>query len=209
MYPFRSVPLTSGVAAQLIPQIYGAGATVSRATIINEIVDYHTERGGLPPRGSVTSLVKKGLSDLLKNERVEQVTVGFYRIGHSTATTEGADVPAEEEQPIEYGEGPETVYVYYFPAYKDQAAYLGNETWPVKVGQTTGEAPYRVRDQIGTAMPELPLVGLSYRCADSKAMEKAIHATLTNRGKRMLDAPGKEWFNTSLVEIQEIIDFVG
>jgi hypothetical protein len=38
--------------------------------------------------------------------------------------------------------------------------------------------------------------------------ELAIHNILKARGKHREDAPGREWFNTTIAEIKEIIEFV-
>lgn len=97
--------------------------------------------------------------------------------------------------------------MYYFPAYRDQAAYLGHEDWPLKIGRTAGEVGYRIKDQGTTAMPEDPIIGMIYRTDDATSAERLLHAMLTQRGKHVSGAPGKEWFMTSVREVREILDF--
>lgn len=201
-YEFSGVPLTPSVVASLIRARYQDGEVFSRQDAINSIVQEHIARGGLHPRGAPESLFKKALNGLQEEGRVEQTGArGYWRVV-APAIEVGA------EAPVEAGTGPETVYVYFFSAYRDQAAYRGRNTWPIKVGMTKGTVPVRLRDQIGTAMPEDYTLGLIYSCADAKTLESAIQGTLRQRGKAM-NGPGREWFDSSVSEVLEIIDFIG
>lgn len=196
---YESVPLTGAVFAALVVES-SRGKVVSRADLVREIPLTHEQRGGLPARGDVTSVAKKALADLAKRGAASPVSQGFWRINGDLT----ADGP---EETVEFGDGAESVYVYYFPAYRDQAAHLGRERWPMKIGMTAGEVQPRLRDQCGTAMPERPTVGMIYRTDAAKTAERLLHSSLETRGRRMADAPGKEWFLTSLTEVKEILDF--
>lgn len=196
--------MTPAVFAHLVAEMFDAGRVFSRADLTAQVADEHERRGGLPARGSVTAVAKKALQNLLAAGRVESVSQGFWRIAVSDDPDQAPDA---DGQPIEVGEGTESVYVYYFPAYRDQAAHLGRSDWPMKIGMTAGEVAPRLRDQCGTAMPERPVVGMIYRTDSSRVAERLLHSSLETRGRRMTDAPGKEWFMTSLAEVKEILDF--
>lgn len=199
-YEYEGAPLTPAVFAALTLELIEPNDVTSRGDLIRLVTARHEELGGLPARGSLASTAKKALADLAARGRAVAPVHGHWRILPSLAA-EGPD------ETVEFGAGPESVYVYYFPAYRDQAAHLGRDAWPMKIGMTTGEVPHRVRDQCGTAMPELPVVGLIFRTDNARLAEKMLHTSLESRGRRMADAPGKEWFMTGLAEVREILDF--
>ena len=200
-YAFEGLPLTPAVFAAAAVQVAPEGAPISRTDLIDLVVDLHETGGGLPPRSAVSLVAKKGLAEMQAAGLAELAGVrGYWRIRSARAS-------AAEEAVIEFGEGREAVYVYFFPAYRDQAAYLGREAWPIKVGMSTGDVALRTRDQCGTAMPEPPIVGLIYRTHDARSMERMVHSTLKARGKHLADAPGAEWFCSSVAEVQSIIEF--
>lgn len=198
-YRYTGVPLVSSIVEKLIPDM-GLTGPMTRNEIVGLVTDEHIKRGGLPPKASATSVVKRALKHLAEAGRAESVSYGYWRFVDATS-------PSKIKEPVEIGEGKESVYVYYFPAYRDQAAYLGHEDWPLKIGRTAGEVGYRIKDQGTTAMPEDPIIGMIYRTDDATSAERLLHAMLTQRGKHVSGAPGKEWFMTSVREVREILDF--
>lgn len=116
----------------------------------------------------------------------------------ATELEELEEAEEEEEAAIADGETTPAVYWYTFPAYrKDQGAY------PIKVGK--GNDPQaRIAQQV-TAMPEAPVILGTFSHASAFNLERALHAVLTLRGKRKIDAPGAEWFLTTPAEIADII----
>jgi hypothetical protein len=83
----------------------------------------------------------------------------------------------------------------------------------IKIGSTTGDVRARLDQQMrGTSMPirddELVLHS-TWKVADARKMEQAIHAMLKVRGRHMVGVGGVEWFETTVEEIQSIVDFVG
>lgn len=193
--------MTPAVVADLILEIEEPGGTLSRQQVVEGVTAEHENRGGLPARGNATLTVKKALGNLLEAGRVESPAYGYWRIVPSLD-------PTDVEEPVNLGEGKESVYVYYFPAYRDQAAFLGRKEWPMKVGMTTGEPAFRIKEQSGTSMPESPVVGMIYRTPNASNSERMLHSTLKERDRYISGAPGKEWFMTSLDEIRSILDFV-
>lgn len=199
-YQYAGVPLSPTVFVDVALRIAPRDKPLSRPELIDLVAAEHETGGGLPARGSLIGTAKKALATLLADGRVQNPAYGYWRFVDPLT-------PGEVVEPVEMGEGKESVYVYYFPAYRDQAAYLNRETWPMKVGMTVSELKPRIRDQVGTAMPERPIVGLIYRTPAASNAEKLLHSTLEARGRRLVDAPGKEWFMTSLNEVREILEF--
>jgi len=95
------------------------------------------------------------------------------------------------------------IYAFSFPS------IVKNGVFPIKIGKTTGDVNSRVLDQCkGSAIFEQPVVLGSWPAPRVGPTELAIHNILKARGLRKDDAPGREWFNTTISDIQTIIDFV-
>jgi len=198
-YRYQGVPLTPTVFASLTRELFPEGTTIARIELIRSVLDEHEKRGGLPSRGVMVSAAKKALAMLADAGEAEPIARGYWRITPAVS-------PVAITEPVVFGSGPEAVYVYYFPAYRDQAAYLQRDSWPMKIGMTKGEVSLRIKDQCGTAMPELPIVGMIFRTENAANAERLLHSTLHTRG-RHLSGPGKEWFLTSVAEVRDILDF--
>lgn len=200
-YAYASVPLTPKVFAEVAAEQVEPEAVISRRDLIELVTAHHEKHGGLPTRSNLEAVAKKALQGLQSSGQARPSGVPGFWCFTADLGTKTADTP------VEVGEGPETVYTYYFPAYRDQAAHIGRNDWPMKIGMTVGDHVVRVRDQVGTAMPERATVGLIYRTDDAKNAERLLHSTLRSRGRHMADAPGTEWFMTSLEEVKSILDF--
>ncbi len=105
------------------------------------------------------------------------------------------------------GDGPESVYAFFYPAYKKLAELQGKSSWPCKIGRTVGVVAERVIGQ-GTALPERPRVAIVWKTDKSEQWEQVLHNLLKSYGQDIPEAPGKEWFNTTPEEILEIIRFL-
>lgn len=96
------------------------------------------------------------------------------------------------------------IYAYSFPSIVRKG-----EKFPIKVGlTTTGDADARVMQQCKTTCCfEYPVVLGTWEVQRVAAVEDAIHSTLEARGSKR-HAPGTEWFDTTLDEVESIIKFV-
>lgn len=96
------------------------------------------------------------------------------------------------------------IYAYSFPTIIRKEG-----RFPIKVGlTTTGDAMARVTQQCKTTCCfEYPTVLASWEVQRVAAVEDAIHSTIEARGYKR-EAPGTEWFDTTLDEIESIIKFV-
>ena len=92
--------------------------------------------------------------------------------------------------PIEqiFGDGPESVYLYYFPTQR-----AGRAHWPCKIGKAKNDPIKRIMQQ-QASMQEAPHIGLLIKSQCSAYDEMIIHQALRSR---KLDTHGKEWFETN------------
>ena len=97
-----------------------------------------------------------------------------------------------------------TLYAYSFPSIMRR-----DGRFPVKVGlTTTGDAKARVSQQCRqTCCFEYPVILMTWEVQRVAAVEAAIHSTLEARGVKR-EAPGNEWFDTTLDEVGRIVEFV-
>ena len=106
------------------------------------------------------------------------------------------------------GSGKSSVYLYYYPQYRESAESKGEKVWACKIGRTIhGEADTRIRSQ-ATGLPESPKIGLHIQTDKEEKIERIIHDILKVRGKHIEEAPGREWFLTSPSEVEEIYNFI-
>ncbi len=96
------------------------------------------------------------------------------------------------------------IYAYSFPSIRKN-----NGKFPIKIGLTaTGDTETRVTQQCKqTCCFEYPVVLKTWEVQRVAAVEDAIHATLEARGSKRR-APGTEWFDTTLGEVDAIVKFV-
>jgi hypothetical protein len=97
------------------------------------------------------------------------------------------------------------IYAYSFPSIRKKDA-----KFPIKIGlTTTGDTETRVAQQCKqTCCFEYPVVLKTWEVRRVAAVEKAIHSTLDARGAKR-ESPGTEWFDTTIEEIDKILQFVG
>ena len=115
--------------------------------------------------------------------------------------------PEPEKAEHIIGEGPESVYVYYYPVYKKLARLQGKSNWPCKIGRTKGKVTGRVIGQ-GTALPETPRLAIVWKTDKSEKCEQLLHDFFKSVGKHMPEAPGHEWFVTTPEKILKYIRFL-
>lgn len=96
------------------------------------------------------------------------------------------------------------IYAFSFPAIQQP-----ERSFPIKVGKTTGDVESRVNSQCKqSATFENPIILGRWRATRVGPMELAVHNVLKARGKWRENVPGTEWFDTTIAEIEDIIEFV-
>lgn len=135
----------------------------------------------------------------------ESVGKGWFRQRtEADINDEAVAEAALEEGDEEAGEFDGWIYAFSFPAIiRDRQAF------PIKVGKTVGDVDARVQEQAkGSAMFEQPKVLGKWRVARVGPTELAIHNVLKARSQWIEDAPGKEWFRTTITDIEKIVAFI-
>ena len=183
-YIYKDIPLTSRIAYNLILECFPE-KNISREDILNKICELHVSRGGKPAKGAMTAVISGALKMLQQDDLAQPVVTGYWKI-----------------LPKEIGLGESTVYLYYYPTFKDNAKKEGKDFWQCKVGRTTKNADRRVKEQTG--IPEQAKIALEIKTDDPVLLEDALHAMLKARGRHVEEAEGKEWFVTSPTEIYEM-----
>ncbi len=138
---------------------------------------------------------------LAKNLRVfENLGGGRFRNISIDEELAEADAVATDVESNDSG----IIYAYTFPSVRRV-----DGKFPIKVGlTTTGDTDARVTQQCRqTCCFEYPVVLKTWEVQRVAAVEDAIHSTLEARGSKR-DAPGNEWFDTTLEEIEAIVKFV-
>ena len=96
------------------------------------------------------------------------------------------------------------VYAFTFPLIKKT-----NTAFPIKIGKARLNVVARVAAQCkGSATFEQPEILRKWQVPRMSRVESALHAVLKAKGQWCQGAPGKEWFETTLEEIEEIMNFV-
>jgi hypothetical protein len=98
---------------------------------------------------------------------------------------------------IDGGAGGEFVYAYGYACCPDR----------LKIGATKNDVIQRIAAQINTSTPDKPILYLRIKTANCIALERAIHATLEMR-YRKVQGGGTEWFKTTCEEVLSIHEFI-
>lgn len=155
---------------------------------------------------SIHSIVKFFVSFIAKEqEAFVRIGDGIYR---SKTAEDISDVELEEsaladgdEEAAEF-EG--WIYAFSFPI-----LVRTNEPFPIKIGKTIADVDGRVAQQCkGSASFDNPVILGRWQVNRVGPTELAAHNVLKARGKWRENAPGVEWFDTTIAEVQSILDFV-
>ena len=131
---------------------------------------------------------------------------GLYRLKSDKEMTleaaEDEDEEVEEQVDVEFNGW---IYAFTFPVLKKEEI-----AFPIKIGLTTAaDVETRVYGQCkGAAFFERPEILGRWKVRRVAQVEDAIHAVLKARGRWKEDAPGDEWFISTLDEVQSIINFI-
>ena len=196
-YQYSGERLTTKMARELIVELF-KGQTVPKVEIVRKVDEIHLGRGGKkaetkvhPVTNALNALKRKGIANN------DPPGIGIWHIINK-------DEPIEEDEVKRVGSGNSSVYLYYYPTYRQFAELRGEKTWPCKIGCSEYSDPiHRIHEQTGTGMPEQPKVALVMQTNRPKKMEKAIHKFLD----RVPNAPGTEWFGTNPGEVEDIYNW--
>lgn len=155
---------------------------------------------------SMCSIVRFYVSFLAKGLNLFQKLGGGYFRAHTEADISedelvDAAIESGDEEASEF-EG--WIYAFSFPSIVKVAG-----VFPIKVGKTVGDVEKRVADQVkGSAAFEQPVILGRWQVKRVGPSELAIHNVLKARSKWRENAPGTEWFDSTVAEVESIINFV-
>ena len=190
--------LTTKMARELIVELF-KGQTVPKQHIIRSVDEEHLKRGG-KTAGTVVHPVTNALNALKSKDLAhnDNPGIGVWHIIDK-------DKPTEEDGVKRIGTGNSSVYLYYYPTYKQFAELREKETWPCKIGRSDYPNPiHRIYEQVGTGMPEKPKIAIVIQTNLPIELEKAIHKLLD----RVPDAPGTEWFWTNPSKVEDVYNII-
>jgi hypothetical protein len=137
-------------------------------------------QGQAYPQAEVERYLSGGLSDV-----TPEVT--------ETQALRAVEEAVDTSDVLRIGNGQGTVYAYSYRCTLDR----------LKVGLTAGETVPRIVAKISTSTPDKPVLLLEIRTHDCASLERAIHAVLEYRGRRV-QGGSKEWFKATREEVVEI-----
>ena len=184
----KDVPLKKEVAELIIStECFGP---MEKPAIVELVREVHKKLGGKEtPEPKAQTAITAALRPLVKQGKVINPFTGTYVF------------PGEEE------EGKDSVYLFYYPAYKELAEKNGEEFWQCKIGMTVDNVKKRIETQ-GTGIPEKATIALEFKTDHPRELEFALHAILKLRGRHVTEAEGVEWFKTNPCEVERIYLFL-
>ena len=206
-YEYVEKPLTPRIAQHLILELF-AGQTVQKQKMMRIVEETHRERGGLPSQAQRNNPVTLALYNMRQEGQATKLGENNnWLISSSTQDDDSVDSEPDNLEPEKIiGSGKQSVYLYYYPAYRRLAELQDEEVWACKIGKAKNDPLIRISSQTRTALPEYPTVGLIIKTNEFALMETTIQNILKLQGKHIRNAPGTEWFLTSPSEVERVYE---
>lgn len=209
-------PLKMSIARELIIEFF-KGQTVHKQDIISKVDKIHLERGGKlsenivhPVTDALNAMKRKKLANNPNPGdgiwTIFEETANEAIDGSGKGTDEAIDSGDNNIDGVkQIGSGRSSVYVYYYPAYRELAESRGEEIWPCKIGHSVyPDSVHGILEQAGAGMPEKPEIALIIQTNMPEDVEDAIQRLLTN----VPDSAETEWFQTNPSKVEEIFNII-
>lgn len=195
-YKYDGDNLSAQAVAEILQHRFGTFRWIynNAQGIIDEICNFHEEKGGLLTEGDN------------RKDMIEQVLIELSGFGKASNFEPYRWYISRPDQRV-LGKGQNCVYLYYISSQKKEDA----EYYPCTIGQTSKditEVTEYIERQTKKAVVERPKIALIFQTDHSLALERAIQKTLEVRGRHIKHAPGNEIYNTNPEEVLNIYDFV-
>lgn len=225
-YKYMDLPFTGIVAKELIIDKLTPNKIYKKEEILEEIYGFHLKNGGSDHqtkdlwRNSFKSVLgklkKEGKaidpqrgywkllsSQEMKPQEIKKISQKKEEIKKETQNKKDnkTDIFPKYILGDEKSEG--FVYLYYYESYKTMKNE--NKEWECKIGKTSLKDYNRIYSQVGTAMPEEPILEMVIYHKNYSDLERAIHSYLRVKNKNKNNARGTEWF---IINPQEIFDYL-
>ncbi len=217
-YPYVGVPLSPQIIAEIAVKLF-AGTVAKIDDIAAKCAAFHEGHGGFVGPVDLDNESMSAMKILESACFTRSLTKGSYRFSRDDVVAPFDDHSLEAVQELEssvlpfpveqqIGQGPELVYFYTFPAYRELARLRNEGNFPIKIGMSTRPVFDRIFEQLGTSNPEWPVVLLAIRCDDARRIERVLHELLDLQYSHIERSPGNEWFLTSLEEIVSLLSSI-
>jgi hypothetical protein len=155
---------------------------------------------------SVVSDIKFYVPFIAKNTgQLIRVGGGLYRL----PAPEDIDEDEVRESALEDGDTEAAEYDGWIYAFSFPILLRSDQPFPIKIGMTLDNVDARVSQQCkGSAMFDNPVILGRWPVKRVGFVEAAIHNVLRSRGKWRENIPSREWFNTTIEEIEAIAAFI-
>ncbi|MDE0554986.1 MAG: hypothetical protein OXI24_12255 [Candidatus Poribacteria bacterium] len=220
-YEHKGKHLTSEIAAEFIFTKY-CGQDISTSVLSKELSQYHKDRGGLAPSSNlfnefdeneVCSIVRSGLK-ILRDRGCARIITLEHPHSIRNAVWSVHDIKDDSVYPKTIGEGTESVYLYYCPAYRERAESrvpvwkkYANVYYECNIGRSVRTATSRVKEKI-KGLPETPILALTMKTDKSEVLEKIIHNFLIYDNRQCQDSQRTDWFYTNPEEVEGIFEYI-
>ena len=218
---FESDTINRPHCRHLLPYVLRTNEVVQRKEICARLFKYHREVTGRPSQQTIEQLGSV-LKRLLKTESLfeDANSIGYWKYLGPSVADDGEDliepitVPTEPPpQVVSYQpdklvsakeSGNESLYVWWHRDSELLAQSQNDQQWAMKIGKHNSSNVASRFEQYTVAIPYKIRLGLIVSCQNATKLEKAVHLTLQNRGKK-IDEEGNEWFVTSVDEVLEVL----
>jgi len=136
----------------------------------------------------------------------------FVRIGDGIYRSKSAEDISDvelEEAALDDGDEDAAEFEGWIYAFSFPVLVKSGVPFPIKIGKTIGDVETRVAQQCkGSASFENPIILGQWQVNRVGPTELAAHNVLKARNKWRENVPGTEWFDTTVAEIQLILNFI-
>lgn len=223
-YVYAGVSLFPQIFAEIIFFLYKDDPGIySRKDILNKVVEFHLQSGGVYLNKNSISSFKKATSKIEnrfkrnfaygtwqflidENTKFEDFLKNSLNKTYIHPAFKKTNIQNNQEcikkiEELKSG----WVYFYYFSTYEELAIANNKSCYPIKIGKSANDPQFRINEQVGTALPEKPIVFLEIKTKDCSALEKYIHSFLILLEKRHKESIGKEWFLSNKKELFDLV----
>lgn len=172
---------------------YSAGRTV------RQVIKFYAER--IAKDGGALTWLGNGMYRL---PTVDDVSDDEIDAIDDAAVEDSAADGDDDESAVVAAEFEGHIYAFSFPSLVRTDA-----PFAIKVGMTVGDVEQRVAAQCkGSGFFEKPVVLGAWPVKRVGSFETAVHSILKVRGKWREHAPGVEWFDTTVADVENIVEMV-
>lgn len=207
-YRHAGLPLTAAIAAELLREALETSSlsdNFSRKQAELCVRALHAQRGGVPSPYPQAVFVKTPLQTWKNKGWVTNPRPGRYLWLGATDLNEHETELSHECPELANEHITSYVYMFYYHTDRSLAELQGRQHWPCKIGKTFRAPAHRISEQFNSHYHSKPSVAVVWPTDNPTALEKAAHAMLELRGRKVPNSVGTEWFYTNPDELTTLL----